>query len=99
MAVLTDKRSTLTLLAKQIEREIRTRGLREGDHFMTTEEVGQMLGVSNATAHRAMNHLVEHSLLVRQHGRGTFVGRVAGESRAPGLQTVHILLPEDQRQV
>ena len=45
MPVLTDERSTLTLLAKQIEREIRTRGLREGDRFMTTEEVGQMLGV------------------------------------------------------
>ena len=99
MAVLTDERSTLTLLAKQIEREIRSRGLREGDRFMTTEEVGQMLGVSNATAHRAMNHLVGHSLLVRQHGRGTFVGRIAGEARPPQLQTVHILLPEDQRQV
>ena len=99
MAVLADERSTLTLLATRIEREIRTRGLREGDRFLTTEEVGQMLGVSNATAHRAMNHLVEHSLLVRQHGRGTFVGRVAGEARPLRLQTVHILLPEDQRQV
>ncbi len=99
MAVLADERSSLTMLAKQIEREIRTRGLREGDRFMTTEEVGQMLGVSNATAHRAMNHLVGHSLLVRQHGRGTFVGRIAGESRPLKLQTVHILLPEDQRQV
>jgi DNA-binding LacI/PurR family transcriptional regulator len=98
MAVVTDERPTLTLLAKQIEREIRTRGLREGDRFMTTEQVGQMLGVSNATAHRAMNHLVEHSLLVRHHGRGTFVGRIAGESRPLQLHTVHILLPEDQRQ-
>lgn len=99
MPVQMDERSTLTLLAKQIESEIRTRGLREGDRFLTTEEVGQLLGVSSATAHRAMNHLVGHSLLVRQHGRGTFVGRVAGPSRALALQSVHILLPEDQRHV
>jgi DNA-binding LacI/PurR family transcriptional regulator len=47
-----------------------------------------------------MNQLVGHSLLVRHHGRGTFVGRIAGEARpVQKLQAVHILLPEDQRQV
>ena len=94
--------SNLRLLAKRIEGEIAARGLREGDRFMTTDEVGQMLGVSSATAHRALNYLVKRKLLVRHHGRGTFIGPTRGERTAPraiDLQTVYILLPEDQREV
>ena len=94
--------SNLRLLAKRIEGEIAARGLREGDRFMTTDEVGQMLGVSSATAHRALNYLVKRKLLVRHHGRGTFIGPTRGERSATpavGLQTVYILLPEDQREV
>src|SRR6185295_7888601 len=93
--------SNLRLLARRIEGEIRSRSLREGDRFMTTDEVGQMLGVSSATAHRALNYLVKRKLLVRQHGRGTFIGATAGggETRTVSLQTVYILLPEDQREV
>jgi DNA-binding LacI/PurR family transcriptional regulator len=93
--------SNLKLLAKRIEREIHSRGLREGDRFMTTDEVGQMLGVSSATAHRALNHLVKRKMLIRHHGRGTFIGATAdGETRRTvNLQTVYILLPEVQREV
>ena len=90
--------SNLRLLARRIEGEIRSRSLREGERFMTTEEVGQMLGVSGATAHRALNYLVKRKLLVRQHGRGTFIGPNAGTTQRVELQTVYVLLPDDQRE-
>jgi DNA-binding LacI/PurR family transcriptional regulator len=90
--------SNLRLLARRIEGEIRSRSLREGERFMTTEEVGQMLGVSSATAHRALNYLVKRKLLIRQHGRGTFIGPNAGTTRRVELQTVYVLLPDDQRE-
>jgi hypothetical protein len=49
-----------------------------------------------------LNYLVKRKLLVRHHGRGTFIGPTRGERAATpavGLQTVYILLPEDQREV
>jgi DNA-binding LacI/PurR family transcriptional regulator len=98
MAGITVEQSNLKLLAKRIEAEIRARGLRTGDRFMTTEEVGQMLGVSSATAHRALNSLVKRKLLIRQHGRGTFVGPTAETPSRIELQTVYILLPEEVRE-
>src|SRR5436309_1131752 len=91
--------SALKLLAKRVEGEIRSRGLQTGERFMNTEEVGMLLGVSSATAHRALNLLVKQKVLVRQHGRGTFIGSGIGKSRRIQMPTVYILLPDDQREV
>jgi DNA-binding LacI/PurR family transcriptional regulator len=91
--------SAMKLLAKRIESEIRSRGLQAGDRFMTTDEVGQLLGVSSATAHRALNLLVKQKFLVRQHGRGTFIGAGVVQARRIAIPTIFILLPDDQRDV
>jgi DNA-binding LacI/PurR family transcriptional regulator len=89
----------LKLLGRRIEAQVRSRGLRTGDRFATTEEMGLLLGVSGATAHRAMSLLVEKKLLVREHGRGTFVGTAAKAPPSVELKVVYILLPDDQREV
>jgi len=63
--------SNLMMLAKRIEGDIRSRGLQEGDRYLTAADAGLMLGVSAATAHRAMNLLVQKQFLTRRHGRAT----------------------------
>lgn len=104
--------TNLALVARRIEGDIRARGLFAGDRYLSVSDAAQMLGVSPATAHRAMDLLVGKQLLIRQHGRGTFVGqalpRPAGNganglahapSQATRVRTVHILLPEEQEGV
>ena len=91
--------SNLAMVAKRLEGDLRSRGLRSGDRYLTVADAALMLGVSNATAHRAMSLLVRKKLLVRQHGRGTFVGEGIGEHRPARVRTVYILMPEEQKDV
>lgn len=104
--------TNLALVARRIEGDIRARGLFAGDRYLSVSDAAQMLGVSPATAHRAMDLLVGKQLLIRQHGRGTFVGQALprpnsnganglahAPSQATRVRTVHILLPEEQEGV
>lgn len=86
----------LGMVARRLEGDIRARGLRPGDRYLTVAEAALMLAVSPATAHRAMDLLVERNLLVRHHGRGTFVGEGVGKSLPGRVRTVYLLTPEDQ---
>jgi prepilin-type N-terminal cleavage/methylation domain-containing protein/prepilin-type processing-associated H-X9-DG protein len=97
MAITAAPRSNLSLLVKRIENDIRTRALRPGDRYLTAADVGLMLGVSAATAHRAMNVMVTQNLLEREHGRGTFIGAGIGPQRAVSIRTVYIFIEELQR--
>jgi DNA-binding LacI/PurR family transcriptional regulator len=94
--------TNLSMVARRIEGDIRARGLRSGDRYLSVSDAAHMFGVSAATAHRAMDLLVSRKLLVRQHGRGTFVGDGAPAPRrglATRVRTVQILLPEEQEGV
>jgi DNA-binding LacI/PurR family transcriptional regulator len=91
--------SNLAMVAKRLEGDLRSRGLQQGDRYLTVADAALMLGVSNATAHRAMSILVRKKLLTRQHGRGTFVGEGIGQKRAARVRTVYILMPEADRDV
>jgi len=91
--------SNLAMVAKRLEGDLRSRGLRAGDRYLTVADAALMLGVSNATAHRAMSLLVRKKLLVRHHGRGTFVGEGIGQQRAARVRTVYILMPEADKDV
>jgi DNA-binding LacI/PurR family transcriptional regulator len=93
--------SNLMMLAKRLEGDIRSKGLQEGDRYLTAADAGLMLGVSAATAHRAMNLLVDKHLLTRRHGRGTFIGAGigAGDKQRPRVRTIYVLMPEEQRDV
>ena len=87
------------MIAKRLEGDLRSRGLRSGDRYLTVADAALMLGVSNATAHRAMSILVRKKLLLRQHGRGTFVGDGMGEHRAARIRTVYILMPDADKYI
>lgn len=82
-------------LAKRLEEDIRTRALREGEPYLTTAEAGSQLGVSKATAYRAMKLLVERRVLVSHPGRGTFVGPKAGSAAGRPPKCIHVLLTND----
>ncbi len=64
----------VTDLAERVERDIRVRGLREGDPYYTTTEVGDVFGVSRETARKVMELLAKRHLVERHRRRGTFVG-------------------------
>src|SRR5687768_11694584 len=91
--------SNLNMVAKRLEGDLRSRGLQQGDRYLTVADAALMLGVSNATAHRAMSLLVRKKLLSRHHGRGTFVGEGIGQKRAARVRTVYILMPEADRDI
>src|SRR5688500_2397029 len=91
--------SNLAMVAKRLEGDLRSRGLQSGDRYLTVADAALMLGVSNATAHRAMSILVRKKLLNRQHGRGTFVGEGIGRQRPARVRTVYILMPDEQKDV
>jgi DNA-binding LacI/PurR family transcriptional regulator len=61
-------------LGERIAADIRQRGLRPGDRYLTAAEVGRLLGVSTMTANRAMQALADRGLLIRGRRTGTFIG-------------------------
>jgi DNA-binding LacI/PurR family transcriptional regulator len=89
--------SSVETLAKRLEVEIRSQGLRAGEAFYSAAEAGNRLGVSPATANRALNELVRRGVLIRQHGRGTFIGAAVGEPPTARVRTVFVLMEESQR--
>lgn len=100
MSLMVESLDGLAPLARRIEQDIRSRGLRTGDRYRTAADAAVLLGVSTATAHRAMHLLVKRRVLVRQHGRGTFVGSaVSGEPEAVRVQTVFVFIPEGHKEV
>ncbi len=97
MSLTSIKGSRLGQLARKIEGDIRARGLRPGDRYHSCADVGSFLGVSAATAHRAMNLLVQGKVLTREHGRGTFIGNAIQPMSTVSVRTVYILIEEQQR--
>ena len=85
-------------LARRIEADIRSRGLRPGDRYLTAVKVGRALGVSTATACRAMRLMAEQDMLIRRRNRGTFVGAALQPSTPVHVQTVHLLLHESDEE-
>ena len=84
--------SNCELLAEQLGNDILQRGLKSGDRYITTVKAAEQLGVSRMSADRAMNVLVEKRLLIRQRGRGTFVGPGARTSAISNAIHVHLII-------
>ena len=87
--------SKIRWLAKKIEDDIRTRGLRAGEPYLTTAQAGRQMGISKSMAYRAMKLLVERQVLVSHLGRGTFVGPKAVSDGAEKARCLHVLLTRD----
>lgn len=93
------EKSRIVTLAKRLEVDLQTRGYQPGDRYRTAIDTGRLLGVSPATAHRAMELLVKRGLLNRRQGAGTFVGSAMKSNRKVGVSTLFILMEELQRAV
>ncbi len=79
--------------ANKIERHIRARGLKPGDRYMTTAEVGEMMSMSLVTAQRAMGLLAKRNILERRRRAGTFIGK--GLEAEQESLNIHFFLPEE----
>jgi DNA-binding LacI/PurR family transcriptional regulator len=82
-------------LAKRMEEDIRARGLRAGEPFLTTTQAGRQLGISKSMAYRAMKILTERQVLASHPGRGTFVGPKANGPRGGQTRCCHVFLTHD----
>lgn len=80
------------LLAEQLGRDILRRRLKPGDRYITAVEAAEQLGVSRMSADRAMSLLVKRKTLVRQRGRGTFVGPRVSVPTTTSVIHVHLLM-------
>lgn len=79
--------------AKKIEDDLQLRGLSKGERYISASDAGTLIGVSMATADRAMRALTDKGVLIRQRGRGTFVGPKAFENGLPAVQSIQIFMP------
>jgi hypothetical protein len=95
----TRKQTSVDHLSERLEEDIRCRGLREGDRYLTAVQAGHLLGVSTATAHRALKRLADQRLVVRRRNRGTFVGQIVGEKHRTEIRKVFILMPADTQNI
>ena len=85
--VLPVEHSRVGQLAKQLEQDIHRRGLRQGDPYLTADNVSALLGISRMTANRAMNVLAQRQILVRHRSRGTFIGPALESPREMAVST------------
>ncbi|QDS99098.1 GntR family transcriptional regulator [Adhaeretor mobilis] len=93
--------SNLKQLATALEHDIRRRGLRAGDRYLTASEACKQFNASEMSVHRAMQLLAEEGYLVRQRGAGTFVGakyEVPVDQSCP-LKIVHVVMSMDCQRI
>src|SRR5438094_5267354 len=88
----TARLAPVNCLAERLERDIVSRGLLPGDRYLTAAEAGRELGVSAATANRAMRLLAARDVLNRERSRGTFIGPAVSSGHSFSVRTVFILM-------
>src|SRR6478672_7846029 len=89
--------TTVSRLAEHVAHDIRARGLKPGDRYLTTTEIGEQFDVSAATAHRALKILAQRDIVIRRQNRGTFVGPRLEENLPTRIPTVCVLRLEETR--
>lgn len=76
-------------VAEHIEREIAQRRLRPYDRLPSELELTEQFGVSRITVRQAIDLLVRRGLVVRKHGKGTFVSGPALEHELHELRGIY----------
>jgi DNA-binding LacI/PurR family transcriptional regulator len=88
---------TLSRVADSIEHDIRSRGLMPGDRYLATRDVAELLGISQATCHRALQLLAKREVLTRHRKSGTFIGpKVSPAPEKSLVRSVYVLLSPDR---
>jgi DNA-binding LacI/PurR family transcriptional regulator len=91
----TRKLAAVDWLAERLEDDVRRRGLKPGDPYLSSVGAGAFLGVSSATAHRALALLARRRIVIRQPKSGTFIGPAVRAAPAGAAKTIHLLAPPD----
>lgn len=80
------------LVAQRICALIRRQGLRPGDRLPSERNLSRMLGVRHALVRMASDYLAQQGMIVREHGRGTFVRSLdlIGSRKDGGAQAVRL---------
>lgn len=60
-------------LCNAIKEKIQTGEYKPGDRIPSEEQLAKMYGISRITVRSGIEHLVKENLLVKKHGKGTFV--------------------------
>src|SRR4051794_19842698 len=68
-----------TQLAWKLRAAVAAGALRPGDRLPAVRELAAAAGVNVNTVRAVYARLAEQGVIVSEHGRGTFVGRVAGQ--------------------
>lgn len=94
--------TTVEKIAVQLEGDMRHKGLRPGDRYLTAVEASELFKVNSMTMHRAMRSLAGREVLVRKRSRGTFVGPKFNNSNfinsnhaKPAIDVLHVVMAID----
>jgi DNA-binding LacI/PurR family transcriptional regulator len=85
----------LVEVADQILADIRRRGLRRGQSYLSTAETAQWLRVGGSTVNRALQLLAQRGVIERRQRRGTLVLDPTARGNETPLGRIHILVREE----
>jgi len=91
------KRSQIPAIIDEIERDIRHRGLKEGEKYLTGEELSKNFDVSIASINRAMQVMARRNKLVRKRRHGTFIGSVINPNREVVIKHISFFTQREYR--
>lgn len=76
-------------LAVELLADIRSRGLKPGDRYLTAEQARRMLQARKSTVNSAMRRLANRDILVRKQRAGTFIGPRFGDDLPEPEDSIH----------
>jgi len=92
MATTNTQIPRIVQLADQLEEDIRQRGLKPGDAYLSTVDAARMLGGSANAANRALQVLAKRNLIDRRQGKGSTIAEPLPDSQVATLRRVHLLV-------
>jgi DNA-binding LacI/PurR family transcriptional regulator len=78
-----------------MQEDIRAKGMRAGEPYLTTAQAGRQLGITKSMAYRAMKILIDRQVLVTHLGRGMFVGPSAAGETYEAVKCCHVFMTRD----
>jgi DNA-binding LacI/PurR family transcriptional regulator/DNA-binding transcriptional regulator YhcF (GntR family) len=85
----------LVEVADQIAADIRRRGLRPGDPYLSTAETARWLRVGGSTVNQALQLLAQRGVIHRRQRQGALVADPTARTNGDSLKRVHIVVREE----
>lgn len=83
-------------LKSYLAEQVATGKLRPGDAIPSEQRLAEKLGIARSTVRQAMASLERDGLILRVHGKGTFIHDEARQRLRRGLDVFALVLPETQ---